>query len=50
MTVEEDAIFVEEQGDLKPVDIKTSPYPGFATDLQQPMTPLLLKASGRGKS
>ena len=49
MTVEEDAIFVEEQGDLKPVDIKTSPYPGFATDLQQPMAPLLLKASGRGK-
>ena len=49
MTVEEDAIFVEEQGDLKPVDIKTSPYPGFATDLQQPMKPLLLKASGRGK-
>ena len=49
MTVEEDAIFVEEQGDLKPVDIKTSPHPGFATDLQQPMTPLLLKASGRGK-
>ncbi|EWM55805.1 UDP-N-acetylglucosamine 1-carboxyvinyltransferase [Streptococcus thermophilus] len=49
MTVEEDAIFVGEQGDLKPVDIKTSPYPGFATDLQQPMTPLLLKASGRGK-
>ena len=49
MTVEEDAIFVEEQGNLKPVDIKTSPYPGFATDLQQPMTPLLLKASGRGK-
>ena len=43
MTVEEDAIFVEEQGDLKPVDIKTSPYPGFATDLQQPMTPLLMK-------
>ena len=49
MTVEEDAIFVEEQGDLKPIDIKTSPYPGFATDLQQPMTPLLLKSSGRGK-
>ena len=49
MTVEEDSIFVEEQFDLKPVDIKTSPYPGFATDLQQPMTPLLLKAGGRGK-
>ena len=49
MTVEEDAIFVEEQGDLKPVDIKTSPYPGFATDFPPPMTPLLVKASGRGK-
>lgn len=31
---------------LKPVTIKTQPYPGFATDLQQPVTPLLLKASG----
>ena len=49
ITVKDDAILAEEQGDLKPVDIKTSPYPGFATDLQQPMTPLLLKASGRGK-
>ena len=25
----------------------TAPYPGFATDLQQPITPLLLKAEGR---
>src|SRR5699024_2320548 len=31
---------------LKPVTIKTQPYPGFATDLQQPVTPLLLKAAG----
>ncbi|MGT2906646.1 UDP-N-acetylglucosamine 1-carboxyvinyltransferase [Streptococcus dentiloxodontae] len=49
MTVEEDAVFVEGQDHLKAVDIKTAPYPGFATDLQQPITPLLLKASGRGK-
>ncbi len=28
--------------------MKTSPYPGFATDLQQPITPLLLKAEGTG--
>lgn len=49
MTVEQDAIFVEEQGDLQAVTIKTSPYPGFATDLQQPITPLLLKTQGRGK-
>ncbi|MGT2958025.1 UDP-N-acetylglucosamine 1-carboxyvinyltransferase [Streptococcus bovimastitidis] len=48
MTVEEDAIFVEKQENLKAVNIKTSPYPGFATDLQQPMTPLLLTANGRG--
>lgn len=31
---------------LKPVTIKTLPYPGFATDLQQPITPLLLLAKG----
>lgn len=48
MVVEPDAIFVEEQDNLKAVNIKTSPYPGFATDLQQPLTPLLLKATGRG--
>ncbi|EHI68634.1 UDP-N-acetylglucosamine 1-carboxyvinyltransferase [Streptococcus ictaluri] len=48
MTVEEDAVFVEKQSKLKAVTIKTSPYPGFATDLQQPLTPLLLKAEGRG--
>ncbi|WP_159564199.1 UDP-N-acetylglucosamine 1-carboxyvinyltransferase [Streptococcus halichoeri] len=47
MTVEEDAIFVEKQAELKVVTIKTSPYPGFATDLQQPLTPLLLMANGR---
>ena len=49
MTVSEDSIFVEEQKNLKAVNIKTAPYPGFATDLQQPITPLLLKAEGRGK-
>lgn len=48
MLVEEDSIFVEKQDSLKAVTIKTSPYPGFATDLQQPITPLLLKAEGKG--
>ncbi|MDY3024011.1 UDP-N-acetylglucosamine 1-carboxyvinyltransferase [Streptococcus pluranimalium] len=48
MTIEEDAIFVEKQENLKAVSIKTAPYPGFATDLQQPLTPLLLIANGRG--
>ena len=49
MTISEDSIFVEEQKDLKAINIKTSPYPGFATDLQQPITPLLLTAHGHGK-
>ncbi len=48
MTVEEDSIFVEKQKYLKAVTIKTSPYPGFATDLQQPITPLLLRSQGHG--
>ncbi|HEM4051393.1 TPA: UDP-N-acetylglucosamine 1-carboxyvinyltransferase [Streptococcus suis] len=48
MTISEDSIFVEKQEKLKAVSIKTSPYPGFATDLQQPITPLLLKAEGSG--
>ena len=48
MTVSEDSIFVEEQSGLKAINIKTAPYPGFATDLQQPITPLLLTAQGRG--
>lgn len=49
MTVSEDSIFVEKQDRLKAVNIKTSPYPGFATDLQQPITPLLLMAEGSGR-
>ena len=48
MTISEDSIFVEEQSNLKAINIKTAPYPGFATDLQQPITPLLLTANGRG--
>lgn len=49
MTISEDSIFVENQTGLKAIQIKTSPYPGFATDLQQPITPLLLTAAGRGR-
>lgn len=48
MTVSEDSVYVEEQDQLRAVSIKTAPYPGFATDLQQPLTPLLLKAQGPG--
>lgn len=31
---------------LKPIEITTQTFPGFATDLQQPITPLLIMADG----
>lgn len=46
MNISEDSIDVLPSESLKAVDITTSPYPGFATDLQQPITPLLLTAGG----
>lgn len=49
MTIEEDTIEVHPSKDLKMTTVKTYPYPGFATDLQQPITALLLKATGTGE-
>ncbi|WP_147802725.1 UDP-N-acetylglucosamine 1-carboxyvinyltransferase [Alkalicoccus halolimnae] len=48
VTVEagDDSIYIESKKELNPVDIKTLVYPGFATDLQQPITALLTKAAG----
>lgn len=46
MEISEDTIEVFPVKKFKPISVKTYPYPGFATDLQQPITPLLLKASG----
>lgn len=49
MEVREDEIFVQPaERRLQMVNIKTMPYPGFATDLQQPILPLLLTAYGQG--
>ena len=42
----EDSITVEARGDLKPVDIKTGPFPQFATDLQPLFAAVLSLASG----
>ena len=42
----DDQIFVSPGTGLKSVDIKTLVYPGFPTDLQQPFTALLTKATG----
>ncbi|URZ87743.1 UDP-N-acetylglucosamine 1-carboxyvinyltransferase [Floricoccus penangensis] len=49
MTIREDSIEIHKSEGLKAVNIKTVPYPGFATDLQQPITPLLLMTNGHGK-
>ena len=46
MDVNEDSIFVYPSGELHGVTLQTSTYPGIATDLQQPVTPLLLQAQG----
>lgn len=42
----EDSIRVIGKDSLNSINIKTLPYPGFPTDLQQPMTTLLTRASG----
>ncbi|EMF0404823.1 UDP-N-acetylglucosamine 1-carboxyvinyltransferase [Enterococcus hirae] len=46
MTIREDEIEVFPSKELKAVNVMTYPYPGFATDLQQPLTPLLLMTKG----
>jgi UDP-N-acetylglucosamine 1-carboxyvinyltransferase len=43
---EDDSIHVMGREYYRSVDVKTAPYPGFATDLQQPMTSLLMLAKG----
>lgn len=48
LEISEDSIYVHPADNLRMVSVKTQPYPGFATDLQQPFTPLMLKAVGRG--
>jgi len=46
MDIGEDSIMVHPSSNLKSSNITTVPYPGFATDLQQPITPLLLLTNG----
>lgn len=42
-----DCVTVKSSGKLKAVNIKTLPYPGFPTDVQQPMSTILCVAEGR---
>ncbi|MFZ2257038.1 MAG: UDP-N-acetylglucosamine 1-carboxyvinyltransferase [Clostridiaceae bacterium] len=43
----DDSIVVRSNKRLKGCNIKTSPYPGFPTDVQQPMTAVMSIADGR---
>jgi UDP-N-acetylglucosamine 1-carboxyvinyltransferase len=49
MEVGIDKVVIERSESLRSVDITTRPYPGFATDLQQPLTALLTQANGEGR-
>ena len=51
VTVEEldDAIIVKREGDMKSINVKTRPYPGFPTDMQPQMAALLCFAKGDSK-
>ena len=44
--IEDEKVTIRKQPPYKNVDIKTLVYPGFATDLQQPITPLLFMTNG----
>ena len=45
---EDEGVRIIGTDNLKPVDIKTMPHPGFPTDMQSQMMALLLKANGTG--
>lgn len=44
--IDKNSIIVSKTDNLKPVDVITKGYPGFATDLQQPFTVLLTQCDG----
>ncbi len=46
MEIGPDYVVVSKTDNLKPIKIKTQGYPGFATDLQQPITTLLTQCEG----
>ena len=46
---DEESIFIPKQGTLHAVDVKTLVYPGFPTDVQQPLSVLMTQAVGASK-
>lgn len=49
MEIGVDYVVVKKPDHLKPTDVTTRPYPGFATDLQQPLTALMTEADGNSR-
>lgn len=45
--IEKDTIIISKCNDIKPTYVKTLVFPGFPTDLQQPITTLLTQAHGK---
>ncbi len=45
----DDIVVRKNKEGLKAIKVKTKPYPGFATDIQQPLTALLTQASGESQ-
>lgn len=46
VTTTADTISVNSNGEFKPVDVETMPYPGYPTDLQAQLTTFLTQADG----
>ncbi len=49
LEVGQDYVIVNKGTNLKPTNIKTAVFPGFPTDLQQPLTVLLTQCNGKSK-
>ena len=46
LDIGKDFVYIKKSIELRPLEIRTSEYPGFATDLQSPFTVLLTQANG----
>lgn len=49
MTIDTDSITINKTNKYKAINIKTLPYPGFPTDLQQPIIPFLTQCQGTSR-
>ena len=44
-----DSVFLRMRGELKPISLKTAPFPGFPTDMQAPVMSLACCAAGESR-